>query len=300
MRRRPYALVFLLASLNAPPALASPRWRAIEDLPDQAAVRVDVAGKTRVYYRIAAGHEVTVEVKGPGLLKIVSRAEVPPGAKTGTISYRVSLREGSRLAKEQVTESSVSDQATLHGGVAVCKSRTFTWVLPDGAHRIRFSETGAPGVLVRLLVSSANDAAPPMISMTPTETPRTVTVVEGEKAIPYYSVLPGKPVRWRIVGPTRLELTSRLDFDPTMRGSQSYRLAVLEEGRKPQELEFKTTKATTASYSDLKDRVPSKLNRTVLQLAAGTHELSIELKAPANGSVEVHARIPEASAGEEE
>jgi hypothetical protein len=294
------ALVFLLALLIAPSAIAAPRWRAIEDLPDQTAVRVDVAGKTRVYYRIAAGKEVALQVKGPGRLKIVSRAEVLPGARGTTVPYRVSLREGARLAKEQVTESSVSDQAALLGGVAVCKSRTFTWVIPEGSHRIRFSETGAPGVLVRFLVSSASDAAPPMISMTPIETPRTVTVVEGEKTIPYYSVLPGKPVRWRVVGPTRLELTSRLDFDPTMRGSQSYRLAVLEEGKKPQEFEFKTSKATTASYSDLKDRVPSKLDRAVLQLAAGTHELSIELKAPANGSVEIHARIPEPSSGEEE
>ena len=300
MRRPPCALAFLLSLLNAPLALASPRWHAIEDLPDQATVRVDVSGKSRIYYRINAGKEVTIDVKGPGRLKIVTRAEIPPGLGTAAVSYRVSLREGERPVKEQVTESSVSDQAVLHGGGAVCKSRTFTWIIPDGGHQIRLSEKGAPSVLVRLVVSSKSDAAPPMISITPIEASRTVTVAEGEKMIPYYSVFPGKPVRWRIVGPSRLELTSRLDFDPTMRGSQVYRLVVLEAGKKPRELEFKTTKATTASYADLKDRVASKLDRTTLEVGAGTHEFSVDLKTPANGSAEIHARIPEPSAGEEE
>ncbi len=300
MRRCSYAFAFLLSLLNIPPALASPASRAIEDLPDQTAVRVDVAGKPRAYYRIAAGKEITVELKGPGKLKIVSRAEVSPGAPAAAVSYRVFLREGARVVKEQATESSVSDQAALRGGSAVCKSRTFTWVIPEGAHRIRLSEAGAPGVLVRLLVSSPNNAVERMISMTPVEASRIVTVAEGEKMIPYYSILPGKPVRWRIVGPTRLELTSRLDFDPTMRGTQVYRLAVLEEGKQAREFEFKTTKATTASYADLKDRVASKLDRAILQMGQGTHEFSVELKAPANGSAEIHVRIPEPSSGEEE
>ena len=139
-----------------------------------------------------------------------------------------------------------------------------------------------------------------MISMTPVEAPRSVTVAEGEKMIPYYSVLPGKPVRWRIVGPTRLELTSRLDFDPSMRGAQSYRLAVLEQGQRDREFGFRTTKATTASYTDLKERVASKLSRVVVQLGEGVHELSVELREPKSGSAELHARIPSPTVGEEE
>jgi len=233
-------------------------------------------------------------------LKVISRAEVLPGLKAAVVPYRVSMREGTRIVKEQATESSVTDQAVLHGGSDVCKSRTFTWAIPAGAHRIRFTETGAPGVLVRLMVSNASAASQTMISITPIEAPRTVTVSEGEKMIPYYSVLPGKPVRWRIVGPTRLELAARLDFDPTMRGPQVYRLAVVEEGKKPREYSFQTTKATTALYADLKDRVASKLDRIVVELGAGTHELSVVLRAPASGSAEIHARIPEPSTGEEE
>jgi len=299
MTRHTCALLILSSMLSVSPAVADTRWHAIESIPDQAALTVDVGGKARIYYRIAAAKEFTVEVKGPGRLKIVSRAESPPGA-AAVVPYRVSIREGTRTVKEQATESSLTDQAALHGGSAVCKSRTFTWAIPAGAHRIRFTQTGAPGVLVRLLVSNASAASQPMVSISPIETFRTVTVSEGEKMIPYYSVLPGKPVRWRIVGPTRLELESRLDFDPTMRGSQVYRLAVLEEGKKPREFSYQTTKATTASYADLKDRVASKLDRAVVELGAGTHEISVVLRAPASGSVEVHARISEPSAGEEE
>ena len=112
------------------------------------------------------------------------------------------------------------------------------------------------------------------VADTPTE-PRTVTlfagavtVTEGEKSIAYYSVMPGKPVKLRVVGPTTLDLLARLDFGDTMRGVQTYRLVLSEGGRKFRELEFRTTKATTARYSELKDRVPSKFDRaprTLLQ-----------------------------------
>lgn len=299
MRERFSALVLLLL-LAASPARASSAWRALENIPDQASVRVDVDGKPRVYYRIAPGKEIALELQGPGQLRVVTRAEAPAGPGTSAVAYRVSLREGSRLVKEQATASSASDRSFLHGGGAVCKSRTFTWVVPDGTHRIRISESGAPAVLVRLLVSRPEKAAPPMISMAPLDASRIVTVADGEKLISYYSVFAGKPLRWRIVGPTSLELTSRLDFDPTMRGTQVYHLAVLERGKQPREFEFKTTKATTASYTDLKDRVASKLSRVVVPVEQGTHEFTVELRRPTNGSAEIHARIPEPTAGEEE
>ena len=293
---RSATLLLLLAAPLAPPAHAASNWRAVTDISDQSPVRVDVDGKARSYYRVAGGGEIAVWLQGPGRLKIVTRAEAPPGTGTSAVSYRLSLHEGPRLLKEQATASSLSDRSRLHGGATVCKSRTFTWAIPDGAHRIRISESGAPSVLVRLLVSGST----PMISMSPLDTPRTVTVAEGEKLISYYSVFPGKPLRWRIVGPTQLELTSRLDFDATMRGDQRYRLAVREHGKPAREFEFTTSKATTASYTDLKDRVASKMSRLVVQVEAGTHEILVELRTPATGSAEIRARIPEPTAGEEE
>src|SRR5262249_14742552 len=155
-----------------------------------------------------------------------------------------------------------------------------------GRHRVELDLTGAAAALIRIQSSAATEGGEPMVSLTPVSASRSVTVVEGEKSIPYYSVLPGQPVRIRVVGPTRLELLARLDFDATMRGQQSYRLRLAEAGRALREFPIKTTKATTATYANLPDRVPSKFERVVWSVPAGIHEIAVELVQPPQGSAE--------------
>ena len=86
----------------------------------------------------------------------------------------------------------------------------------------------------------------------------------------------------------------------TMRGTQTYRVRVTGRGKVLREAEFKTTKATTATYANLPDRVPSKFDRVVVRLGGGVHELAIELLSPVRGSAEIRARIPQPSVGNEE
>jgi hypothetical protein len=97
-----------------------------------------------------------------------------------------------------------------------------------------------------------------------------------------------------------LEIMTRLDFDATMRGAQSYRMRVTERGVAIREMEFKTTKATTATYTNLADRVPSKFDRVLLRVGEGVHEIAVELLSPVRGSAEIRARIPQPSVGNEE
>ena len=139
-----------------------------------------------------------------------------------------------------------------------------------------------------------------MVSLTPIAAERSVNVAEGEKLIPYYTVAPGKPIRLRVIGPTTLELSTRLDFDATMRGVQNYRLRLSEGTRTLRNVDLKTTKAVAASYANVRDRLPSKLDVTRIPIPGGSHEISIALMLPARGAAQVHARIPEPSVGNEE
>ena len=85
-----------------------------------------------------------------------------------------------------------------------------------------------------------------------------------------------------------------------MRGPQRYRLALRVASLSPREESFTTTKAVGATYAEIKDRVPSKLDRVVLTLAEGAHDISVDLLSPKLGAVQIHARIPEPSVGNEE
>ena len=293
-------IAFAAALMLFAPSAHAGNWQAVEIIPGHTPTTVTVKEKPRSYFRVSEDSPLALAVEGPARLRLVSRAELPRGADH-VVSYGVRVLEQGVLLKQQFTESSPAKGVAVAGDHTVpCKSRSMVVEIPAGSHRLAVSVSGIPSVLIRVLLSSPARGGAKMISITPLEAPRSVTLSEGERLIPYYTTFPGRPVKLRIVGPTSLELSTRLDFDATMRGVHTYRIAVTESGNRIREAAFKTTKATTASYTDLKERSASKVNQVVIPLGAGVHELNVELLEPRNGSAEVHARIPEPSVGRAE
>ena len=298
------AVIALLAAVLAAGGVAARAtagsWEAIERLPGQAPVTVLVDEKPRLYFRVTPERPLTVPVDGPARLRLTSRAEFSASERR-IVSYQVRVLEGGRELEREETESAPSSRVRGEGGRAVVgKSRRMTVDVPAGRHELSVAVEGVPAVLVRLHQAAPERGAEQTVSLTPVDAARSVLVAEGEKTIPYYSVMAGKPVKLRVVGPTSLQVIARLDFDEAMRGTRTYRLAVSERGRRLREVEFKTTKATTASYTNLKDRVPSKLDRLQMSFGNGTHEVVIELLAPINATAEIHARIPQPTVGRQE
>ena len=286
--------------LVAVPAAAAPAWDAIESLPGQNPVTVLVQDQARLYFRVTSQAPLMVPVDGPARLRITSRLELPKGSQQ-VVSYSVRVSEGGREIERQDTESSSSSQVhDQRDRQEIGKSRKMTVDVPAGHHVLAIAVSGTPSLLVRLHKAAPAGGGEMTVTLTPFESPRTATVNEGQKTITYHSVLPGKPVRLRVVGPTSLDLITRLDFDATMRGTQRYRLGISDRGRRIREVEFGTTKSTTAVFVDLTDRVPSKFDRVRLPIPMGTHEITVELLAPSRGAAEIHARIPQPSTGTQE
>jgi len=295
---KPWGLA-LLGSAALVGAAQGAKWTAIEKLPRAVPVEVIVRDQPRVYFRVTAESPVVVPLEGPIRLRVISRVELPAGSHE-VAKYRLNATDGSTTFGTLDTESAAATVVRLAAGEsAVGKSRHMMLDVPAGSHQITLGLSHAGSVLVRLEQASPGGGSP-MVTLTPVVAARSVTVAEGEKLLPYYSVLPGQPVTLRLVGPTTLQLLSRLDFDATMRGSQSYRLRVTEHGAVIHEIAFKTTKATTASYTNLADHVPSKFDQSTLAFGDGLHEIQIAILEPARGSVEIHARIAEVSVGNEE
>jgi len=298
-RPRTAVLLSALALLAAGAAFAG-KWEAIERLPGETPRTVMVDGNPRLYFRVAPDHPLKVPVDGPARVRLTSRAEFSKG-KNAIVSYTLRVMEGTREIEHQDTETAPSSRVNTDADQgSVGKSRKMTVDVPAGHHDLRVTAEGVSAVLVRLHTASGAAGETPTVSLTPVDAWRSVIVVEGEKSIPYYSTKTGSPVKLRVVGPTTLDFITRLDFDAAMRGTVGYRLAITEKGKRLREVEFKTTKATTASYSNLADRVPSKFDRFTLPFGAGTHEILVELLAPPGAVAEIHARIPQPSVGNEE
>lgn len=298
MKRTFAALLVIATALHSLPAPAR-AWTAIEKIGGEAPVTVLVREKPRVYFRVTPSAPITVTIEGPARVRIVSRVELPQGSNAVT-TYRLDATAGGHVIESLDTETTAADNVQLAtGGPPLGKSRRMTFDVPAGSHRISLSLHGAPAALVRIQHATPKSDAP-MVSLTPLHASRSVVLNEGQKLITYHTTRTGQPVSLRVVGPTTLELLTRLDYDVTMRGSQSYRMRVSEPGHPPKTFDFKTTKAVAAVYTNLPDRVPSKFSRVRISVPAGTHEYAVELVQPAAGSAEVHARIPAPSVGNEE
>ena len=305
-RIAPVALVIVAAAAVVPGSTlargGSTRWESIETLAGHTPVSVLVNDNARGYFRVTNKAPLAVPFEGPALLRVVSRVELPRGSAQA-VAYHLIATENGKTLDQQDTESSAADRVHLagDGSAAIGKSRRWSIDVPPGRHTIAIQLEGVGSALLRLHRGTTGIAAgTALVTLTPVDAPRSVNVTEGEKTIPYFTTLVGKPVRYRVVGPVALRLTTRLDFDTSMRGTQNYALRVREGARPLRDLAFKTTKAVTAIYSNLPDRVPSKYDRATINVPAGTHELLVELLRPAGGAAEVHAAIPQPTTGGEE
>jgi hypothetical protein len=279
---------------------AEPTWKGIEKIAGRSPVTVTVEGKGRRYFQVTQKAPLSVELKGPARLRLISRVEIPEGT-AGKISYGLRVTEGKRVHESQQFETLPSTEAhPARKGDLVGESRQLIVSVREGVHTLEISTEGERSVLVRLQTSSTRPGRSETVSLTPIDAFRSLSLKEDEKLVPYYSTMAEKPVRFRVVGPTKLELLSRLDFDQTMRGVQSYRLKVSVGSTSPREIEIRTTKALTATWSELADRIPSKFRRMEIPVGEGTQEISVELVKPTAGSAEIHARIPEPAVGKKE
>ena len=185
---------------------AAGAWEAIERLPGQTPTTVVVNEQPRVYFRATSGKPLTIPIEGPARLRVVSRVELPPGSAE-VASYGLRVSEGTRELDRQKTESSASSVVHLSGGgPAIGKSRRMSVDIPKGRHTLALAIEGPFAVLVRLQQAAPAKGEQPMVTLTPVDAVRSVMVTEGEKTIPYYSTMPGRPVKLRVVGPTTLDL----------------------------------------------------------------------------------------------
>lgn len=297
---RPMTLLLLAGLAAIAPAMpaAAAAWESIESLPGHVAETVTVRGKPRIYFRITPRESLAVKIAGPARLSVISRA-ILPGRDAAPVAYQIVALERGKALLASDERAKAARGVSAPGVSALGEGRPMIIDVPSGTHTIELHLAGTRAVLARLR-RSAPAGAESWVSLTPVGAVRSVSVLEGEKSIAYYTALRGRPVALRVVGPTMLDLLARLDFDATMRGVQTYRLRLLERGKVLREVEFRTTKAVTASYDNLADRVPSKFDRLTLRVGAGLHEIEIHLAAPAGGAAEIHARIPQPSVGNAE
>ena len=253
-------------------------------------------GKETIYFLLTKSVPLKIQVDGPAKVAVLTRLSMPAEAN-GTEQYSIRVTEGKSILKEYITSTAKSTSAFDGGQYVPGKARKFSLAVPDGTHTYEFSliNTNLPQAVLRF--SSKARPQPKLkgktVRLEPLSYDRVATVVVAEKLITYYVCSDKKSVQLRVVGPSQLEIDTRLNYDAKMKGVQSYALSAWEGVKKISRGTFKATKALGAEYRDWKEVIPGKINIMSMAVPSGEHIIRFTLEETNAHSVSLKFSIPE-------
>ena len=166
------------------------------------------------------------------------------------------------------------------GSNAWGRHRNLTFDVPAGRHtyHVVLAEPQTGSVAVRPRFSKPPPARR-RVSITPTGYERVLTLIRSEKEITYYHLTPDAPLTLTVVGPTVLQVNTRLDFDRNMKGgSHSYSVEAREGEVTVGRATFEVTRSQVAAYRNKLEVVPGVVKSLKVPVPAGAHELEIWLR----------------------
>jgi hypothetical protein len=241
------------------------------------AVKVAIGTKQQTYYTLSSSGRLRLNVEGPGRLTVMSRIVLSPGA-SGEKAYGITLREKGGVAGSQKTRSDRSD-ATLSTGAPLGKLRKLLLRVPPGVHAYEagLEDAGNASAVVKFQFRAGK---PPgsLANLQALSYSRVATAVIKEKLVTYYVSARDRGVQVRVIGPTRLKVSTRLNYDATMKGGQKYGVGVWEGDKRIVLKSLMTSKALAVAYQDWKDVIPGKVAAFTVAVPSGEHRFTFRLE----------------------
>jgi hypothetical protein len=259
---------------------AKTEWTAITPEAFDREVTLQIGKTDRVYYELQKGSEVRVRVSGPTKLRVISRVEIPSSKEERQYNYFVRRDEGKWVKFTRY--SGVSSQASLKndGSTQVSISKKHILKVPAGLHTytFRLSKKSTRRVFLRFQQLGGGFGSPTdVVAMTPEVSTESVGLVVGEQVTTYYRLAETREVVLDLIGPTKLKVLARLEFDPNMRGQQNYRVQVYEDGIIKGTYPLTAVKSDVCQYEAPCSLVPAKAETFFLDIPDGEHEYRFAL-----------------------
>lgn len=284
------------ALLTAGAARAETTWSSFPPRVSQGEQCIRVGAEDLQYYELDAGDPVVLRVRGPRRLKVITRYIFGPDDPAGA-SYRISMRvDGREELRRTFRSTSLANVGLCDRNVDVAALRRVYMNVPTGVHDIQvLAESEGAGNIVARFFRRAKSRETPMVNYSPEEFDGVYSLqFESGTRSTYYHFSEDSPLRFSVIGPTTLEIYTRLDFDHTMTGSQVYNLEVLENGESLPPFVYHAEKLSSAAYIERRDILPGERKTLRLTVPRGRQEYEIRCSGPRSCGIAVKIRIPEA------
>ena len=254
-------------------------------------VTLIVNGIEKEYYSLTGSKTIQVQVDGPGKLIILSRLKLKKNV-VDMQAYTLVVMNGKTVVRKQSTQTDKSDVTIKGSDDVAAKSRKFTINVAEGSFAYDLSiENANQDVALKFLFQPAKSERN-LVSVEPLSYERVVSAMIKENIVAYYVSSKEQPVRFHVVGPTKVHVSARLNYDKKMTGSQKYSLLITEGDNIFVQRSLQTTKSVGLSYQEWKEVVPGKPNIISIMVPSGDHTYRVNLGEGAGKSISLRFSIP--------
>ena len=296
MKKNLLTLLILLLSFSGIIAQSVKNPSYLKPTNYQKRVTTIVSEKTRYYYSLSAEIPSLITVRGPGILRILSRGRFVPDAGKNIkyeVLYSVDGAEWQLVKINDVKRS--TDAAYLKSSLDIPgQLKDFEIKLDRGYHSIEFKvkENEIP-VAMRYKFIPTKAKEQEWVAFCPLRPSEPVDLISREKTYHYYRFSIENPLRIEVIGPTQLLVLSRIENHYQMKGRIYYRLQVKTEGQIINTYQLSSLRSEIAVYIDDESLIPGKACEFAIRVPEGKHIYEIIPLDEANSSVLGRFMIPE-------
>jgi len=289
--------ILLLAALTLGAALpAAGSWKSLRAQDQAGEVCIRVGAQDFDYLLIDPEEPARFRVRGPKRLKIVSRYLFGSEDADNT-RYVLRVYLDGREEVVKALRGKIKDNTGLCGrrGQVSALRRTYLNV-PTGLHDVEIvGDTRASGRIAARVFRETRSKGPRLVSFSPESFDGVYELQFASGSLStYYHFSEDQPLRFRVIGPSTLQIDTRLDFTAGMSGAQPYELLVVQDGKDLSRFFYHSQKLSGAAYVERPDILPGQRKRMRLTVPKGAHDYEIHCVGPENCGVAVKIRIPEA------
>ncbi len=280
--------------LAASVAAAKTSWVSVKEFDGVGTVCIESGGRSIDYAVFDPGDSGTCTVHGPRRIKIISRylfTATDPERVAYTLVVEVDGRE---VLRKGFTGKPHDEVALCDGQTRVGSLRRDYLELSAGEHQvtIRVEHEGSGRVAVRLFREVKRKREHWVTYAPETYVALRRLQFESGNQSTYYHFDASTPLCFSVAGPTTLRVGTRLDFDHTMNGSQTYTLEVLLDDEVWNSFHFDATKLSAALYVDQSDILPGSRNEFRIAIPNDRHDVEIRCVRPEACGVAAMIHIP--------
>ncbi len=229
--------------------------------------------KEESYVVLTKDQPLEIKASGPTWIRVYTR--IPwYGEKKGAKVYKLILQEDGIKEKFVTQETEYSSIARLEK-IRLSKWRSFYINVPAGLHTYRLIFWRAP--VDTILLKFTNESPGKWQDITPLSYSAQLELVEDERILNYYELIPEKPVIIEIEGPKKLKVISRLNLVIPAQGEQMYSITIKEKSKVKKSTSFRAYSSETCYYKNRSDIVPSNPHTMFINIPKGIHRYEFVL-----------------------